>query len=101
MWESLLNDCQIVLLPFHGDQNINARFMVEEINVAVEVERAENWWFTKESLSEAIGSVMDEDSKVGSEVKSNHAKLKEIVLDHDKQGGYIDSFIRNLQDLLE
>ena len=38
MWESLLNDCQIVCSPHIFDLIVNAKFMVEELKVAVEVE---------------------------------------------------------------
>ena len=39
MWESLFSDCQIVCVPYLGDQIVGARLMVEELKVAVEVER--------------------------------------------------------------
>ncbi|XVE50161.1 hypothetical protein DITRI_Ditri01bG0139900 [Diplodiscus trichospermus] len=42
MWESLLSDCQIVLIPHLGDQIMNTRLMVEELKVAIEVEKGEN-----------------------------------------------------------
>uniref|UniRef100_A0A2N9EZ04 Glycosyltransferase n=1 Tax=Fagus sylvatica TaxID=28930 RepID=A0A2N9EZ04_FAGSY len=77
MWESLLSDCQIVCVPHLGDQILDARLMAGELKVAVEVERENNGWVSKESLSEAIISVMDKDSEVGGIVKYNHAKLKE------------------------
>ncbi|KAK9282035.1 hypothetical protein L1049_004947 [Liquidambar formosana] len=99
MWESLINDCQIVLVPYLGDQVINARLMVEEMKVAVEVERPENGWVSKENLSKAIESVMD-DSEVATLLRSNHATWKDIVLSQDMEGGYFDSFIQNLQSLL-
>ncbi|KAK4580987.1 hypothetical protein RGQ29_024589 [Quercus rubra] len=50
MWESLLSDCQIVCVPYLGDQILNARLMVEELKVAVEVERKDNGWISKESF---------------------------------------------------
>uniref|UniRef100_A0A2N9EYA4 Glycosyltransferase n=1 Tax=Fagus sylvatica TaxID=28930 RepID=A0A2N9EYA4_FAGSY len=65
MWESLLSDCQIVCVPQLGDQMLNARLIVEELKVAVEVEKEDNGWISKERLSEAIMSMMDKDSEVG------------------------------------
>ena len=50
---------------------------MEELKVAVEVEREDNGWISKESLSKAIISVMVEDSEIAGLVKYNHAKLKE------------------------
>ncbi|CAN6850540.1 unnamed protein product [Brassica oleracea] len=37
MWESLMSNCQIVLLPFLSDQIFNTRLMTEELEVSVEV----------------------------------------------------------------
>ncbi|RVW18071.1 UDP-glycosyltransferase 79B6 [Vitis vinifera] len=72
-WRSLMNDCQIVLVPHLGDQILNTRVLAGELQVAVEVEREENGWFSKESLCKAIKSVMDEESEVGGLVRKNHA----------------------------
>ena len=101
MWESLLSDCQIVCVPHLCDQILNARLIVEELKVAVEVEREDNGWISKERLSEAIISVMDKDSEVGGLVKYNHAKLKEVLTSEGVQERYLDSFIQNLQGLLD
>ncbi|CBI20247.3 unnamed protein product, partial [Vitis vinifera] len=76
MWESLTSDPQIVLVPELADQILNSRLLAEELKVAVEVEREENGLFSKESLCDAIKSVMDENSEVGGLVKKNHAKWK-------------------------
>ena len=102
MWESLLSDCQIVCVPYLGDQILNARLMVEELKVAVEVERKDNGWISKESLSEAIISVMDKDSsEVAGMVKHNHAKSKEVITREGMQERYLDTFIQSLQGLLD
>ncbi|GMY19381.1 UDP-glycosyltransferase 79B9-like [Fagus crenata] len=101
MWESLLSDCQIVCVPQLGDQMLNARLIVEELKVAVEVEREDNGWISKERLSEAIISVMDKDSEVGGLVKYNHAKLKEVLTSEGMQEKYVDTFIQSLQSLLD
>nr|POE83835.1 udp-glycosyltransferase 79b6 [Quercus suber] len=68
MWEALFSDCQIVCVPHLADQILGARLMVEELKVAVEVEREDNGWISKESLSDAIISVMDKDSEVDNHV---------------------------------
>uniref|UniRef100_A0A5B7BWZ6 Putative UDP-glycosyltransferase 79B6-like n=1 Tax=Davidia involucrata TaxID=16924 RepID=A0A5B7BWZ6_DAVIN len=81
MWESLMSDCQIVLVPQQlGDLILNTRTMTKELKVAVEVEREENGWFTKESLCKAIRLVMDHNSDVAGVVRSNHAKWKDFSL---------------------
>ncbi|GAB4846498.1 UDP-glycosyltransferase, partial [Ancistrocladus abbreviatus] len=79
MWESLKSDSQIVLVPQLGDQILNTRLMAGELKVAVEVEREENGWVSKENLCKAIKTVMDKESEMGNLVKKNHAKWKEIL----------------------
>jgi anthocyanidin 3-O-glucoside 2'''-O-xylosyltransferase len=74
---------------------------VEELKVAVEVEREDNRWISKESLSEAIISVMDKESEVGGLVKYNHAKFKEAFTGEGVQERYLDTFIQSLQSHLD
>ncbi|XP_013620008.1 PREDICTED: UDP-glycosyltransferase 79B9-like [Brassica oleracea var. oleracea] len=100
MWESLMSDCQIVLLPLLSDQILTTRLMTEELEVSVEVPREETGWFSKESLSAAIISVMDEDSELGYLVRRNHAKLKESLVSPGLLTGYTDKFVEALQDLV-
>ncbi|KAG2280605.1 hypothetical protein Bca52824_051825 [Brassica carinata] len=100
MWESLMSDCQIVLLPLLNDQILTTRLMTEELEVSVEVPREETGWFSKESLSAAIISVMDEDSELGYLVRRNHAKLKESLVSPGLLTGYTDKFVEALQDLV-
>ncbi|PIA30584.1 hypothetical protein AQUCO_05500117v1 [Aquilegia coerulea] len=102
MWESLVNSCQIVLVPHFGDQYINAKFMTEELQVAVDVDRREeDGWFTKESVCNAVKIVMDEGSKVGEEVRENHLKWKDFLLTEGLETSYINNFIIKLHDILK
>ncbi|XVF78655.1 hypothetical protein PTKIN_Ptkin14bG0152600 [Pterospermum kingtungense] len=100
MWESLLSDCQMVLIPQLGDQIISTRLLVEELKVAVEVEREENRRICKEKLSKAIKLVMDKDNEMAGLLKTNHAKLKKVVSNPDLQEEYINNFIQGLQNLI-
>ncbi|VYS53212.1 unnamed protein product [Arabidopsis thaliana] len=100
IWECLMTDCQMVLLPFLGDQVLSTRLMTEEFKVSVEVSREKTGWFSKESLSDAIKSVMDKDSDLGKLVRSNHAKLKETLGSHGLLTGYVDKFVEELQEYL-
>ncbi|CAB4277425.1 unnamed protein product [Prunus armeniaca] len=100
MWESLMTDNQIVLVPQLGDQILNTKLLVKELKVAVEVEREENGWFSKESLHKAIKSVMDKDSEVGVMVKENHAKWVETLSSPGFMSGYIDRFVQKLKELV-
>ncbi|KAL6554202.1 UDP-glycosyltransferase [Orobanche minor] len=99
MWESLLSDSQIVLVPRLADQILNTRLLAEELKVAVEVERGDMGWFSKEDLCKAIRSVMDEDSEVGRMVKMNHARWKETLVGPGFMDNYIDNFIQQLYGL--
>ncbi|KAF9596226.1 hypothetical protein IFM89_008385 [Coptis chinensis] len=99
--ESLVSECQIVLLPQYGDQCINARMMGGEMKVGVEVEkREEDGWYTKESVSNAVKLVMDEDSQIGKEVRSHHAKWRAFLLSEGLESSYIENFIKSLQSIL-
>ncbi|XP_028071600.1 UDP-glycosyltransferase 79B3-like [Camellia sinensis] len=99
MWESLLSNAQIVLVPHLCDQILNTRLMAEELKVAVEVARDENGWFLKESLCESICSVMDKDNEMGKLVKKNHLKWKETLTSQGFMTDNIDRFEKQLHEL--
>ncbi|KAE8703288.1 UDP-glycosyltransferase 79B6 [Hibiscus syriacus] len=101
MWEFLLSDCQIVLIPELTDQILNTRLMVNELNIGVEVERDKNRQVSKESLSEAVKFVMDKDNETANMFRANHAKLKETLSNKDLQEQYINNFIQALKDLVK
>ncbi|KAL5554439.1 hypothetical protein UlMin_041840 [Ulmus minor] len=105
MWESLMSDNQIVLIPYISEQIMNCRLLVEELKVAVEVEREENYnkkrWFSKESLSRAIKSVMDKDCEVGIMLKQNHQKWREVFTEPGFMSEYIDKFVHDLERICE
>ncbi|KAF4390191.1 hypothetical protein G4B88_005109 [Cannabis sativa] len=73
-WGSLLevlgakSKCELVLIPMIGDQIYNARTFGNTLKAGIEVEKSEEQGlFTKESVFEAIKTVMDEDNEVGKE----------------------------------
>ncbi|GMJ10155.1 hypothetical protein like AT4G27570 [Hibiscus trionum] len=101
MWEFLLTDCQIVLIPEIGDQILNTRLMVNELKIGVEVERAKTRRVSKESLSEAIKFVMDKDNKTANMLRANHSKLKQTLSSRNLQEEYVNTFIQALQDLVK
>ncbi|KAF8025838.1 hypothetical protein BT93_F2618 [Corymbia citriodora subsp. variegata] len=91
MWESLLSDCRILTFPQLADQFMNSRMMADELGVAVEVKKEgeRERFLSKESLSEAIKLVMDKDGEVASRLKSNHAKLKDVVAGEGLQESHL------------
>ncbi|KAI8552503.1 hypothetical protein RHMOL_Rhmol06G0271800 [Rhododendron molle] len=99
MWEALMSESQIVLVPHLGDQILNTRLLADELKVAVEVERDENGLFSKENLCKAVKSVMDKDSEVGGLVRKNHEKWRKTLMSKGFMSGYIDGFIEKLHEL--
>lgn len=103
MLEALLSKCQLVFLPtIFMDQIFNARLLSQIFKVGVEVKKGEeDGLFTKESVCEAVKSVMNDESEIAKELRANHAKLRDIFLSKNFESMYIDSFCRQLQDLLK
>nr|AFJ52978.1 UDP-glycosyltransferase 1 [Linum usitatissimum] len=101
MWESLMSDSQIVLVPHLGDQVLNTRLLADELKVGLEVERDEQGWVSKEKLSDAIKCVMDQGNELGCSLRKNHSKWRGVVSDPDFMSSYIDKFVQNLHDLVK
>ncbi|KAJ4881925.1 UDP-glycosyltransferase 79B5 [Raphanus sativus] len=97
MWESLVSDCQIVFIPQLGDQVLTTKLLSEELEVSVKVHREDSGWFSKESLRDAVKSVMDKDSEIGNIVKRNRMKLKETLTSPGLLSGYADKFVDALE----
>ncbi|KAL9244132.1 hypothetical protein vseg_017939 [Gypsophila vaccaria] len=100
MWEALVSDTQLVLFPQIPDQALNAQLMADKLKVGVKVERENDGGVSRAVWSGAIKSVMDKDSELGEVVKKNHAKWRELLINEEFVNGYIDSFIKDLQDLV-
>ncbi|XP_022941618.1 UDP-glycosyltransferase 79B6-like [Cucurbita moschata] len=100
MWESLMSEPQIVLIPSLGDQILNARLLAQELQVGVEVKkREEDGKFTSQSVREAIESVMlVEAGGVGEMVKKNHKKWNHILTNPGFMDAYIHNFVNDLQN---
>ncbi|XP_020201984.1 UDP-glycosyltransferase 79B30 isoform X1 [Cajanus cajan] len=99
--EALVNTCQLVLLPRLGaDHVMNARMLSRKLKVGVEVEKDEEGLFTKESVCEAVNTVMDDGNELGREVRENHVKLRNFLLSDNLESSCVDSFCQGLHDLL-
>ncbi|KAL5725340.1 anthocyanidin 3-O-glucoside 2'''-O-xylosyltransferase [Ranunculus cassubicifolius] len=99
MFEALVSECQVVLVPQHGDQFANAGFMSKRLNVAVEVERRDDdGWFSRENVCKAVKSVMDDGVEIGEEKRANHQKLSRLLmLAQGVRSDYFNKFINQLQ----
>ncbi|KAK2350974.1 cyanidin 3-O-galactoside 2''-O-xylosyltransferase FGGT1 [Trifolium repens] len=100
--EGLINNCQMVLMPhLDSDHIINAKIMSRDLKVGVEVKKGEeDGLFTKESICEAVKIVMDDENETGREVRTNHEKLKNLLLRHDFESSCVDGFCEKLQELV-
>ncbi|CAN0925034.1 UDP-glycosyltransferase 79B10 [Linum grandiflorum] len=81
-------------------QSATARFMAEELKVAVEVEE-DGGWIGKEELSRAIGMAMDEESEVGKLMKRNHDMYRSKITGKSVHDSYTDDFVSKLCALME
>ncbi|KAK7290828.1 hypothetical protein RIF29_05552 [Crotalaria pallida] len=102
MTEALVSKCQLVLLPGpYGDHIINARKMSMKLKVGVEVKKGEeDGLFTKESVSNAVKIVMDDENELGKEVRTNHTKVRNLLLSNNFESSCVDNFCHKLQNLL-
>ncbi|CAK8535261.1 unnamed protein product [Lathyrus sativus] len=100
--EGMVNNCQMVLMPhLDSDHIINTKIMGRELKVGMEVKKGEDdGLFTKENVCEAVKIVMDDENEIGREVRTNHAKLRSLLLSHDLESSYVDSFCEKLQELV-
>ncbi|KAF9621815.1 hypothetical protein IFM89_028253 [Coptis chinensis] len=102
LWEALLNECLIVLLPQGTELFVSARRISTYLKAGVEIERREeDRWFNPESVFKAIKMVMDEDNKVGTEIKANKTKWKDFLSQESLDSSYIDNLVLKLQDLVD
>ncbi|OIW15453.1 hypothetical protein TanjilG_28652 [Lupinus angustifolius] len=99
--EALVSQCQLVFLPHILDHIITARLISTSFKAGVEIQRGEeDGLFSKESVSEAVKTVMDEENDVGKEIKVNHNKLRSLLLSEDLESTYVDNFYHKLLELL-
>ncbi|OMO66020.1 UDP-glucuronosyl/UDP-glucosyltransferase [Corchorus capsularis] len=97
--EALMNDCQLVLLPFKGDQFLNSNLMAGDLKAAVEVtRREEDGFFTKEDIRDAVKTVMVEvDDEPGMSIRENHNKWKQFLLNSEIQAKFISDLVQEMK----
>ncbi|GMN53914.1 hypothetical protein TIFTF001_023040 [Ficus carica] len=99
--EALVSKCQLVMIPYEGDQIFQARLIGSVLKAGIEVERGEeDGFFTRESVCKGIKTVMEEESEVGISIRANRTELRELLLSKDLESSYIDDFIEKLQALV-
>ncbi|XP_078165519.1 anthocyanidin-3-O-glucoside rhamnosyltransferase-like [Carex rostrata] len=99
--EGLIADCQIVMLSQKGDQFLNSVLFEKELQVGVEVERNEaDGSFRRETISEAIRTVMAKDDSQSKEMRQNQKKWKEFLMNEELQDKFMVEFVKRLRDLV-
>lgn len=81
-------------MPNLPDQELFTKFLTEELKVGVKAGKS------KESLYNAIKSVMDEDSEIGNLARKNHENLRQKINQPGVMDTYFDDFIKDLQVLI-
>ncbi|XP_074312928.1 cyanidin 3-O-galactoside 2''-O-xylosyltransferase FGGT1-like [Silene latifolia] len=100
--EAIMSRSQIVMIPQAVDQFCNARLMSLELKIGVEVKtRAEDGFYDRHAIKNAISKVMDSESDLGKEVRINHSNLRRIMSCKHFQECYTNTFVENLKQLLE
>ncbi|XP_022769911.1 anthocyanidin 3-O-glucosyltransferase-like [Durio zibethinus] len=97
--EALMNDCQLVLLPFKGDQFLNSKLIAEDMKAAVEVSRREeDGYFSRENIRDPVQTVMVEvDKKPGMSIRENHKKWKDFLLNAEIQGRLFSDLVQEMK----
>ncbi|TXG53090.1 hypothetical protein EZV62_022259 [Acer yangbiense] len=99
--EGLINDCQLVLLSFKGDQFLNSKLVSGDMRAGVEVNRREdNGHFRKEDIMEAVKTVMvDVNKEPGVSILANHKKWRDFLLNGEIHNQYIADLVKELKAL--
>ncbi|XP_024636372.2 UDP-glycosyltransferase 79A6 [Medicago truncatula] len=100
--EAIVNDCQLVLLPLKGDQFYNSMLIADDLKAGIEVKRNdEDGFFEKEGILEAVKGVMVEvDKEPGKQIRENHMKWREFLLDKEIQNKFITDLVAQLKSLV-
>lgn len=99
--EAMVNDCQLVLLPFKGDQFFNSKLIANDLEAGIEVNRKDqDGYFHKEDILKAVKTIMvDGDKEPGKSVSENHMKWRKFMLDKETQNKFIIDLVVQLKSL--
>lgn len=99
--EAMVNECQLVLLPFKGDQFFNSKLVANDLEAGVEVNRREeDGYFHKEGVLKALKTLMVEDDREpGKQIRENHMKWSKFLSDKEIQNNFITNLIAQLKSM--
>ncbi|KAF5746283.1 hypothetical protein HS088_TW06G00454 [Tripterygium wilfordii] len=97
--EGIVSECQLVFLPFKGDQFLNAKLIAGDMKAGVEVNRRdEDGYFGKEDILEAIKTVMvDIDKEPGATIRENNNNWREFLLNKEIQDRFITDMVEQMK----
>lgn len=97
--EALVSDCQLVLLPFKGDQFLNAKLITYDLEAGVEVNRRdEDGYFGKDDIYEAVKVVMvDVEEEPGKSIRANQKKWSEYLNHKEAHDQFISDMVSELK----
>ncbi|PON59350.1 UDP-glucuronosyl/UDP-glucosyltransferase [Trema orientale] len=97
--EALVNDCQMVLLPFKGDQFMNSKLIGQDMEAGVEVNRRDDDGHSREEdIYEAVKKIMVEvDLEPGKTVRFNREKWRKFLLEKKIQDKFISDLVTELK----
>ncbi|OMP00356.1 UDP-glucuronosyl/UDP-glucosyltransferase [Corchorus olitorius] len=98
-WGSIVETLQfghcLVVLPLVIDQPLNARLLVEK-GLAVEIERKEDGFFSKEDVAKALRLAMV--SEEGESLRVRAREAAQVFGNRDLQNSYINTFVEYLME---
>lgn len=99
--EAMVNDCQLVLLPFKGDQCFNSKLIANDLEAGIEVNRKEeDGYFHQEDILKAVKIIMvDDEKEPGKSIRENHRKWRRFMLDKEIQNKFIIDLVVQLRSL--
>ena len=99
--EALVNDCQLTLLPFKGDQFMNSKLIGQDMKAGIEVNRRdEDGHFGKEDIYEALKKIMAEVAQEpGKSVRLNHEKWHSFLLEKKIQDKFISDLVSEMKEM--
>ncbi|CAK8572918.1 unnamed protein product [Lathyrus sativus] len=99
--EAMVNDCQLVLLPFKGDQFFNSKLVANDMEAGIEVNRREeDGCFYKEDIVKAVKIIMvDDEKEPGKSIRENHMKWRKFMINKETQNKFIINLVAQLKSL--
>ncbi|KAL5562162.1 hypothetical protein UlMin_031909 [Ulmus minor] len=100
--EALVNDCQLALLPFKGDQFLNAKLVADDLKSGVAINRKdEDGYFGQDDIYEAVKMVMTEvEKEPGRTIRSNQDKWRKFLLEKKVQNQFLSDVVDQIKALV-